>query len=233
VILCLFLDPAEGSVFVSGFVGASFPLDVDFDGTQDPAAGVPGVAGADANIEAGFDTDIFYGGSVGARLPFKYWKNFQPRLELEISGFDGDVSGGNFNGGDQVFSGNQGVTFFLINNFSDWQWRDDQLIVPYFGGGIGVANVDTDIQYFPNNGIATDSTFALQGGDTDLATVSAIGLTYKGNERFDVYTEARYWTVYNVDAERTFVAGGVNGFSADVQENIDGITVTVGARINF
>lgn len=226
-------DPAQGGFYISGFVGGAFPFDADFEGTQNPGAGVPGVAGADANIEANLDTDVYYGGSVGVRLPFKYWKYFQPRLELEVSGFDADVSSGNFNGGDQSFSGNQGLTFFLINNYSDIQWKDDQRIIPYFGGGIGVATVDTDIRYFPNNGIATDNVFAVQGADTALATISSIGLTYKATEKFDIYTEARYYKLYDVDAERTFVAGGANGFSADVDDNTDGLTLTVGARFNF
>jgi len=227
------LDPAQGGVFVSGFVGGAFPFDGDFSGTQDPAAGVPGIVGAPANIEADFDTDVAYGGSIGVRLPFKYWKYFQPRLELEVSGFDSDVSEGNFNGGNQSFSGNQGITFFLINNYSDWQWADDQRIVPYFGGGIGLAKVDTNIQYFPNNGIATEPTFAVQGDETAFATVSSLGLTYKATEKFDIYTEARYFKLYGVDAERTFVAGGASGFSADVDDDPDGITLTVGARFNF
>ena len=38
-------DPAEGGLYVSGFVGGSFPSDADFEGTQDPADGVPGTEG--------------------------------------------------------------------------------------------------------------------------------------------------------------------------------------------
>ena len=60
------LDPAEGGFYVSGFVGAAFPFDASFDGTQDPAAGVPGAAGADADIDADFDTTVHFGGRVGA-----------------------------------------------------------------------------------------------------------------------------------------------------------------------
>ena len=225
------LDPAEGGFYVSGFVGAAFPFDASFDGTQDPAEGVPGAAGADADIDADFDTTVHFGGRVGAKLPFKYWKYFQPRLELEISHFDSDVSDGSFNGGAQTFSGDQSTTLYLINNNSDWQWRDDQRIIPYFGGGLGIATVDTDIQYFP--GTATAPTFAVQGDDTGFATISTLGLTFKATETFDVYTEARYLKTYGIDAERTFIANGASGFSADVDDDPDGITLTVGARINF
>ncbi|MEP1231353.1 MAG: hypothetical protein ABJG88_11810 [Litorimonas sp.] len=226
-------DPAPGGAYVSGFVGGAFPFDANFDGTQDPAAGVPGVAGADADIDAEFDTDVVFGGAVGVKLPFRYWKYFQPRLELEVSHFEADVDEGDFNGGDQTFSGDQSLTFYLINNVSDFQWTDNQRVIPYFGGGIGVATVDTDIQYFPNNGVATAPTFAAQGDDTAFATVSNIGLTFKATDKFDIYTEARYYKLYGVDAERTFIGDGGEGFNADVDDDTDGFTLTVGARINF
>jgi len=227
------LDPAPSGVYVSGFIGGAFPFDADFEGTQNPDAGVPGVAGADANIEADFDADLFFGGAVGVKLPFKYWKYFQPRLELEVSHFDANVDSGNFNGGDQTFGGSQDITFYLINNNSDWQWADDQKIIPYFGGGIGLAEVDTNIQYFPNNGTATTPTFAVQGSETAFATVTNVGLTFKASEEIDVYTEARYYKLYGVDAERRFIAGGADGFSANVDDNTDGLTLTIGARLNF
>ncbi len=226
-------DPAEGGFYVSGFVGISSPGDADFEGTQAPAAGVPGVAGAPANIQADFDTDVYYGGAVGAHLPFKYWKYFQPRLEAEISYSKSDVSTGAFNGGNQTFSGNQSVTYFLLNNSSDIIWSEDQKIVPYFGGGIGIADYNTDIQYFPNNGVATAPNFAVQDSDSGFATVSTIGATYKANEKFDVYVEGRYIKTYGIDAQRTFISGGASGFSADVNDDPDGFTLTVGTRVNF
>jgi len=224
-------DPAPGGFYVSGFVGAAFPFEANFEGTQNPAEGNPGVVGAPAEIDADFDTDVHFGGRVGATLPFKYWKYFQPRLELEISHFEADVDEGSFNGGTQTFSGDQSTTFYLINNNSDIIWRDGQRIIPYFGGGIGVATVDSNIQYFP--GTATAPTFAVQGEDTGLATVSTLGVTYKATEQFDVFTEARYYTVYGIDVERNNIAGGAPLFNADVDDNLDGITLTVGARFNF
>ena len=111
-------DPAESSAYVSGFVGIAFQSDADFDGVQAPAEGVPGAVGAPAEIQADFDNDIYFGGAVGYRLPFKYWKYFQPRLEAEISHYDSDVSSGTFNDGSQTFSGSQSATYFLINNAS-------------------------------------------------------------------------------------------------------------------
>ena len=226
-------DPAEGGVYVSGFVGVSAPSDADFEGVQNPAAGVPGAAGADAAIEADFDSDVYFGGAIGAHLPFKYWTYFQPRLELEISYFDNDVDSGNFNGGNQVFQGDQSVTLYLLNNASDIIWEENQRIVPYFGGGIGIADYSTNIEYFPNNGVATAPTFAVRNSDSGFATVSKLGATFKATDRFDLYVEGRYLKTYGIDAERRFIAGGADGFSADVDDDPDGVTLTVGTRINF
>lgn len=226
-------DPAEGGVYVSGFIGTSNPSDTDFEGTQAPAAGVPGAAGADANIVAKLDGATYFGGAIGARLPFKYWKYFQPRLEAEISYSDHDVSGGSFNGGNQTFSGSQSITYYLINNTSDIIWKDNQKVVPYFGGGIGIADFNTDIQYFPNNGTATSPTFAVQGSDSGFATVSAIGATLKTSDKLDFYVEGRYIKTYGIDAERTFIANGASGFNAEVDDDPDGFSLTVGTRLNF
>jgi len=86
------------------------------------------VAGAPAEIDANLDSDVYFGGAIGGRLPFKFLKTFQPRFELEVSHFDSDVSSGEFNGGDQSFSGNQSQTFIFINSFNEIRWKDNQII---------------------------------------------------------------------------------------------------------
>ncbi len=226
--------PTDGAgVYVSGFVGVALPSDTDFDGTQNPAAGVPGAAGGPASIDANLDSDVYFGGAIGGRLPYKFLKTFQPRIELEISHFDSDVSSGDFNGGNQTFSGNQSQTFFLLNSYNDIRWKENQTVVPYIGGGIGVAVVDSDIQYFPNNGIFTAPNFAVQGEDTAFTTVSTAGVTLNASDKFDIYAEGRYIKTYGVDSERRFINNGANGFSADVDDDPDGLAFTVGTRLKF
>lgn len=222
-------DPAEGGFYVSGFVGGSFPSDADFEGTQDPADGVPGTEGASAAVEADLDSDVFYGASVGAKLPFKYWKYFQPRLELEVSYQENDVSGGSFNGGNQDFSGFQSTLFVTVNNYSDFIWKEDQRIVPYFGGGLGFGVVDNGILYGPADSAAP--TFGVVEEDTGFATISALGVTAKVTDKFDIYTEGRYYKIYGIDADRSFLAN--DGFSAALDDDPDGFTWTVGTRYNF
>jgi len=221
-------DPAEGGFYVSGFVGGSFPSDADFEGIQEPDEGVNGTAGAEAVVQADLDSDAFYGASVGAKLPFKYWKYFQPRLELEVSYQENDVSDGSFNGGDQNFSGFQSTLFVTVNNYSDFIWKENQRLVPYFGGGIGLGIVDNGILYAPGD---TPPTVGVVGEDTGFATISALGVTAKVTDKFDIYTEGRYYKIYGIDADRRFLAN--DGFNAALDDNPDGFTLTVGTRYNF
>ncbi len=225
------LEPAESGFYVSGFVGGGFPSNASFDGVQDPVAGIPGAAGAPAEIDADFGTDVFFGGSVGAKLPFKYWKYFHPRLEAEVSFVENDVDGGSFNGGTQTFQGSQETLFATINNYSDIIWSENQRLVPYFGGGIGFGIVDNNIEYFPAT--ATAPTFAVTGEDTGLATFSALGLTAKVSDQIELYTEGRFYQIFGIDAERRFVANGNDAFSAAVDDRPDGFTLTVGTRVHF
>ena len=85
-------DPAEGGFIISGYIGSASQSGVEFSGVQTPEAGVPGAVDTPANIEADFDDEITFGGTIGYQLPFKYWKYFHPRLELEITTFEADVS---------------------------------------------------------------------------------------------------------------------------------------------
>lgn len=226
--------PADGAgPYVSGFVGIALPSDSEFEGTQNPDANVPGAADTPALVESDLDSDVYFGGAIGYRLPFKFLKTFQPRWEIEASYYEADVGSGSFNGGDQIFGGEQSQTFILVNSYSDIRWKENQKIVPYIGGGLGFGIVDSNIQYFPDNGVATSPTFAVEDDDTGFATVSTIGVTLNATEKFDIYTEARYFKTYGIDAERRFVADGSNGFSSDLDDDPDGITFTVGTRYKF
>ena len=226
--------PTDGAgVYVSGFIGVAAPFDSNFEGTQEPASGVPGVVGAPASVDAELDSDVYFGGAIGGRLPFKFLKTFQPRWELEVSHFEANVGSGSFNAGDQTFGGEQTQTYILINSFSDIRWKDNQKIVPYIGGGLGIGIIDNDIRYFPNNGVATAPTFAVNGEDTGFTTVSTIGVTLNASDKFDIFTEARYLKTYGIDAERQFVADGSNGFSADLDDDPDGLAFAVGTRFKF
>ena len=221
----------ETGFYVSGFVGAGFPGDVELTGTQTPAAGAPGVAGAPAIINAEFDNDTTLGVALGYKTPWEFFGLFHTRLELEISTLEADVSNGSFNSGNQPFSGDASIDFCLINNYSDIIWRDDQRVVPFVGGGLGFANVETDILYA--GGGATSPNFAARGDDTGLAGTFAAGLTWLTGSDWEVYGEARYYQVRDLEFERRFIGGGADLLNARVEDDFDGTSLTFGARYKF
>jgi len=232
-------SPADDSFYISGFIGGAFPSDADFSGTQEPDAAIPAavggsVAGAEANVDLDFGSDIYFGGAIGYQLPFQFYNTFHPRVELEVSYFKADVDSGAFNDGIQTFSGDQSNLFVYLNNFTDIRWTDNQVIVPYIGGGIGIAIIDTDVQYFPGTVEGSPPAFALEeSSDIGLATHTTLGVSFAANDTFEVYTEGRYLNTYFVDAERRFVGGGADLFNADLDDTQDGFTLTAGVRYRF
>lgn len=217
--------------YVSGFVGGTFPGDVTLTGVQNPAPGAPGVAGAPARIETDFDDDVTFGFALGYDTPWEFFGVFNPRLELEYSRIDADVGGGSFNSGSQPFSGDVTIDFFLINNYSDIIWSDDQTVVPYVGGGLGIANVDANILYA--GGGSPTPNFVATGDDSGLAGTVAGGLTWLTGSPWEVYGEARYYQVRDVELERRFIGGGADLFNASVEDDFDGTSLTIGARYRF
>lgn len=228
-------SPAEDSFYVSGFIGGIFPGDGSFNGVQAPETGAPGLEGAPAEVILEFDNDVYFGGALGYQLPFQFFNTFHPRIELEVSYGETDVDSGSFNGGNQVFSGEQSNLFIFLNNFTDIRWKDNQVIVPYFGGGLGVGIIDTNVEYFGVGApFAPEPAFLLQGEDTGFATHTTVGVSFAANDFFEVYSEARYLKTYGIDVERRFVGGNtVDLFSADLGDNPDGFTVTGGIRVRF
>jgi len=231
----LFALPAiaqnDDGFYVSGFIGAGFANDANLTGTQTPAVGAPGVAGAPARIQAEYDSDTTLGVALGYKTPWEFFGIFHPRLELEYSTFDLDVSSGSFNGGNQSFGGDTSVDFFLVNNYSDIIWDDNQTIIPFVGGGLGIANVDANILY-AGGGSATPN-FVATGEDTGLAGTFAGGLTWLTGTNWEVYGEARYYQIRDLEFERRFIGGGADLLSARVEDDFDGTSLTIGARYKF
>lgn len=233
-------EPAEPSFYVSAFVGGGFPTDARFEGVQSPDAATlaqfgDSITGPNVDVDLDFGSDVFYGGAIGYQLPFQFWGLFYPRIELEVSYIEADVDSGSFNGGNQTFSGDQSTLYVFANNFTDIKWREDQVIVPYIGGGLGVGIVETDVEFFPVGfPIAPAPEFILNGDDTGFATHTTIGLTYAPTKSYELYTEARYLTVYGIDADNRFVGGGtVDIFNAELDDKLDSFSVTAGARFRF
>lgn len=228
------LNPAPSGFYVSGFGGGSFLNDPTFTGISDPVAGIPGptgVAGVPLNVDVDFSNSFTFGGAVGYQLPFSYFGIFYPRLEVEVSYLENDVEGGSFNGGTQTFLGEQEALSIYLNNYSDIKFSPDQRLVPYIGGGLGVAFVDANVPYFPAS--ASGPVFGLVDEDTALAGHVAAGASYELSDGLELYSEGRYFRIQNVNLDRRFIGGGADLFNGNVEDDIDGFTVTGGLRWRF
>ena len=226
-------DAPESGFYVGAKIGVTSPSDETFDGVQAPEGASPGAAGAPAVVSAEFDEDVTFAGTVGYRFGTRFLGVFEPRIEVEYSYASADISGGNFNGGDQTFGGDVDVNTFTIGYRSDIRWSDTQRIVPFTGGAIGVADVDSNISYFPNNGVATAPTFALTGSDTGFVTQSNVGLSFQLTDQIDLETSVRYQRITGLDFERRFVGGGNNDFNADLSGSLETVSGFAGLRYRF
>jgi len=223
----------EGGVYISAQAGVTLPSDETFSGIQSPEGTSPGVAGAPADVAVGFDNAAIYSGAIGYRIPKRFLGLFQPSIEVEYNFASPSVSGGSFNGGDQIFAGDVDVNTFSINYQSDIRWSNDQKIIPFWGGGIGITDVDANISYFPNNGIATSPTFVASGSDTGLNLHSNIGVRYKLTDNIDLQARARYQRVSGIDLDRRFVADGSGSLNANLGGSYETVSLLGGLRFNF
>jgi len=189
------------------------------------------MAGAPARIGVEYDSDTNFGFAVGYDTPWEFFGLFNTRLELEYSRIEADVSDGSFNSGNQTFTGDTAIDFFLINNYSDIIWQENQRVVPFIGGGLGLGRVDANILYA--GGGATTPNFTATGDDTGLAGTFAGGLTLKTDSQWDIYGEARYYQIRDLEFDRRFIGDGADLLNAKVSDDFDGATFTVGARYKF
>lgn len=219
--------------YLSATAGADFLNDSDFVGVQDPDIGVPGVTGAPANVNVGYETGFAIRGAVGYKLKKGLISFLKPRFELEVGYSESNVSGGSFNGGNQNFGGDLSKLTVTAAAYNDVIWSENQKVIPYFGSGIGIGVVDANITYFPNNGVATAPTFGVQGNRTGLVTFNAIGATVKASDKFDIFAEGRYTNVRRRNFDRRFIADGADGFNARLRDDTESFGVGIGVRAKF
>lgn len=221
----------DGGVYVTGRAGIALPSDFNLDGVQAPQAPSPGAAGAPANVQTQLGNDFTYAGAIGYKFPVRFLGLFEPSIELEHSRANPDVSGGSFNGGTQTFLGDVDVQSFTVNYQSDLILKDNQRLTPFWGGGIGIADVDSNIQYFP--AAATAPTFGVISSDTAFTYQSNIGLRFDLTDTIAIDARARYQRVNGIDLERRFVANGNDAFNANVSGNYETVNFLAGLRYSF
>ena len=221
----------DGGFYVTGRVGVTLPSDFDLEGVQNPQAPSPGAAGAPAVVQAELGNDIAYAAAVGYTLPSRFLGIFQPSVELEYGNTQIDVDGGNFNGGNQQFLGDVEVQTFTINYQSDLIFKDGQRFTPFFGGGLGVADVDSNILYFPT--AASAPTFGVTGSDSGLVFRSNAGVRFDLSDTIAIDARVRYQRIDGVDLERRFIAGGNDAFNADISGDFETVDLLAGVRFSF
>lgn len=224
---------AESGFYVGVKGGITSPSDETFDGVQAPEGASPGMAGAPAAVSAEFDEGETFAATAGYKLGTRFLGIFEPSIEVEYSYASADVSGGTFNGGNQTFSGDVDVNTFTIGYRSDIRWSDTQRVVPFTGGAIGIADVDSNILYFPNNGTATAPTFGVIGSDTGFVTQSNAGLSFRLTDSIDLEASVRYQRVSGLDFDRRFIAAGNDDFNADLSGSFETVSGFAGLRFRF
>lgn len=224
---------SDSGIYVSVSAAAAFFSDANFFGIQNPDAGVPGIPLEPAFIDVDFDTGYNVRGAIGYEFSEGFIPNFKPSLEVEFGYSEADVNSGTFNGGDQSFSGDTAVYTIQLNYNNDIILSPNQSVTPYIGGGIGVAVVDNNIAYFPNNGVVTSPTFGVFGNRTEFVSTSRVGLKTKLSNGFDIFLEGRYTQVSQSDFERRFIANGSDGFNANVESDTDIFALGIGMRSRF
>lgn len=221
----------DGGVYVTGRVGIALPSDFNLEGVQDPQTPSPGAAGAPANVQTELGNDITFSGAIGYKVPSRILGVVEPSFELEYSYTNADVSGGSFNGGNQSFLGDVEVQTFTVNYQADLVFGENQSVTPFLAGGIGVADVDSNIQYFP--GTATAPTFGVVTDDTAFTYHTDAGLRFDLSDTISLDARVRYQRVNGLDLERRFIANGNDAFNADVSGDYETVNLLAGVRFNF
>lgn len=164
-----------------------------------------GVADLDRQISTGYQRDLQIdydqgygiGGAIGRRVGrfFRTEVEYVYRSQTPgIVNFNG-VPQGNISGQQSSHAGMMNLVYDMIIGNGN--------LVPYLGGGLGVAGVDSQVRY--GNMGAT-----LNGDDTGLAFQWMAGLTYRARPNMEMFVEYRFFEVDNPKLNR-FGGPPVNG----------------------
>jgi opacity protein-like surface antigen len=155
--------------YVSLFGGASFLDDVEFNYDYD---------GDSRTVNAETDTGFIIGGAIGTHLTDDL------RVELEVAYSENDNDKFNFERefGSYDISGSFQILTFMANLWYDIPLSDT--LTPYLGGGAGVAVVDGEVTYEPDDGDDT----AFDSSEVAFAFQLGAGLRWHAFENitFDV-----------------------------------------------
>lgn len=224
-------DELDSGFYFTARAGVASPSDFNLEGVQAPEDPSPGTAGAPANVDVGFDNASTFAGAIGYKVPRKVFGLVQPSIEIEYAYTRPEVSSGSFNGGNQTFLGDVEVQTITLNYQSDFILSENQRVTPFLGGGIGIADVDANIRYFPAS--ATSPTFGVVSSDTGLILQSNAGLRFDLSDRIAIDGRVRYQRITELDFDRRFIANGNDAFNARVSDQYESVNFLAGVRYSF
>lgn len=213
--------------------GASILTNNTFSGIQTGPGGPPAALGSPANVNLDYDTGFNVGGALGYRLPYS-WGGISPRIEGELTYQKNDVgNGSNFNGGNQVFSGSQDSLSLFANVLFDYDLLGTGKFKPYIGGGVGVAFLDSSVNYFPAANPAANITLR-EDSSANFAFQAIVGASYQVTKNVELFVDGRYFNAPNAEFDRSFTApAGIAGLNSNVDGDFDGFRVNGGVRVSF
>ena len=221
------LEPQEMRLYISGFAGGSILTDADIPEDFEVIAGIGDPVNVTQLTETPFDRGLTFGGAIGLKLPFKYFRVLHPRIEGEVSYSENDTPlapDGIDDGTVIPLTGEQSSLTVFFNSYNDIRISDRQIVVPYFGGGIGFADLEgTQVRAVDNDG----KTEAIPNGlfleDRVFAGHIAAGVTFEFFPNLDIYGEGRYFRFRSVRYQT----------SESGTTNLDGFNIIGGVRWKF
>lgn len=216
---CLMLGLAARSaqasgLYISGFGGVNYPFYQETDGSTNALE---------------FDTETGYlaGGAVGFALdPIGI---VRLRVEAEVTYRSNDVAEAAFGGGgSSSANGQQEALSGMINGVVDVPFLGllfpgiGNLVNPYVGAGIGVARVESDIDF---------GTIDADGDNTSFAYQFLAGLSVPLPLGLEVFGDVRYFRV--VDATVDEVRNAAATVGTDLDSEYSALSGLVGLRLLF
>lgn len=221
-------DQNRGAIYLGGSVGIAQPFNSDLEGNATVPFGMV-TGNAEVSHSTGFLGCVVGGydmnGSQGFPVRIEA-EGCVRRLELDRLDVENFSVGGPSVTGIPTFdiAGKSDIASGLANVWFDW--HNDTSVVPYIGGGVGYARINTDVDRIAGITINTDDT------DGGLAWQIGAGFSVPVTDAIDFTAGYRYFQIQNPKYSFDGAVGAIP-FSADVNSEYADHNVQVGVRYRF
>jgi len=210
---------AHSGWYVGVNIGESSITDIDSTSSE-------AIGGAVRSLDIDTDSDTSYGFKVGYNVVGHEDKGENRfNIELYYQNSDHDIDGIDFQDNPQdVFDGNVDVETILLRASYEIELG---AIDPYFGIGIGEADLEVDALYGNLDG---DTPPFADGSDSATAIEFRVGAQYSISKQFSLFLEYSYLTVDDVTFDRF---GGGPGGLAETEQTDDFSFDSFNFGVNF